>query len=221
MNEAAALGKAIKEAAGVSGAMLIEATVHSEGDSSGPSVVIGQADAIRLVTAIKPRVIYLVEQLFDLPDEISTVEEKLDGIGVDLPSVTLKSIERRFVGNDGQVALAIASFMIGGILHTAISTATWYDEFDAAIDVIMDAARDSAAANRSSERVAQNGEIRRKAMALSKHPSFNHGRVSFDKRMTLAEALFEGSDQTELSEITRLAENLFWLEQSGFVHRSP
>jgi hypothetical protein len=48
-----------------------------------------------------------------------------------------------------------------------------------------------------------------------KHPSFNHGRVSFDKRMALAETLFQDCDPHTLSEITRRAENLFWLEQSG------
>jgi len=33
----------------------------------------------------------------------------------------------------------------------------------------------------------------------------------------LAEALFKDCDDQDLREVTRVAENLFWLEQSGFT----
>jgi hypothetical protein len=221
MNEAAALGKTIKDGAVVSGAILIEATVHSDGNDSGPKVVVEQPDAIRLIAEIKPRVIYLVEQSFDLTDEIETAGEELESIGVDSPSDVLKAVRRRFAGYDGQVAAAIVSFMIDGILHTAVSTAAWYDELGTAIEAIIEAAREDAAANQFSERSAQAKEVGRKAALLAEHPSFNYGRVSFDKRVMLAEALFEDCDQDELSEITRRAEHLFWLEQSGFKRGSP
>jgi len=216
MNEAAALGKAIRDGTVASGAILIEATVHSDGSASGPTVVVEQPDAIRLIVEIKPRVIYLFEQPFDLMEEIETPQEELESIGADSPSDGLKSVRRRFAGYEGQVSAAIAAFMIDGILHTVVSTAGWYDEFGSAIEAIVAAAREDAAANRFSERSAQAQKVGRKAALLARHPSFNYGRVSFDKRMMLAEALFEDCDQGELSEITRRAEHLFWLEQSGF-----
>ena len=54
------------------------------------------------------------------------------------------------------------------------------------------------------------------AAILAAHPSFNFSRVSFEKRLTLAEALFNDCGALDLREVTRVAENLFWLEQSGF-----
>lgn len=75
--------------------------------------------------------------------------------------------------------------MIDGIFHTAISTSAWYDEFGASIE----AACENAEVNRFSERSVQAQEIGCKAELLAEHPSFNYGRVSFDKRLMLAEAL--------------------------------
>ena len=66
------------------------------------------------------------------------------------------------------------------------------------------------------EAKAASAEIAAKAAILAAHPSFNFSRVSFEKRLTLAEALFKECDEPDLREITRCAENLFWLEQSGF-----
>lgn len=105
--------------------------------------------------------------------------------------------------------------MIDGVLHTAVSTATWHDEFGDAVEAILEESREGASAEQVSKSSEKAKASESRALVLVKHPSFNHGRVSFDKRMALAETLFQDCDPHMLSEIRRRAENLFWLEQSG------
>ena len=105
--------------------------------------------------------------------------------------------------------------MIDGVLHTVVATATWHDEFGDAVEAILEDARESADAGQISKNSESAKAIEHNALVLVKHPSFNHGRVSFDKRMALAETLFRDCEPHTLSEITRRAEILFWLEQSG------
>ncbi len=221
INEAAALGLAIKNAAMAAGSILVEATVQARDDGTAPMVIVCSEDAVRVISAHAPRIIYLVEQTFDLAGEIKTAREELDEIGVEPSPDRLKATQRRFTSCDGQIGATIASFMVDGILHTAVSTAAWNDEFGDAVETILEGAREGAEANQFSKHSEEAKAIERKAIVLAKHPSFNHGRVSFDKRMTLAETLFQDCDPRELSEITRRAENLFWLEQSGVKLDNP
>lgn len=177
--------------------------------------ILSSDDAIRLINAHTPRVIYLSEQIFDFAGEIESVEDDLGGIGVERSSNHCKAIQRRFAAYDGQIGATIASFMIDGVLHTAVSSATWHDEFGDAVEAILEEAREGALAGQFLKNSQKANEIESKATVLLKHPSFNHGRVSFDKRLALAETLFQDCGAHMLSEITRRAETLFWLEQSG------
>lgn len=215
INEAAALGAAIKNAAIVTGSILVEATVQTRDDGTAPMVILRSEDAVKIISTHAPRIIYLVEQAFDLAGEIETTREELDEIGVERSPDRLKATQRRFASYDGQIGATIASFMIDGVLHTAVATAAWNDEFGDAVETILEGARQGAEANQFSQHSEEAKAIEREALVLVRHPSFNHGRVSFDKRMALAETLFQDCDSRALSEITRRAENLFWLEQSG------
>lgn len=215
VNEAANLGSAIRDAASASKSVLVEATVQTRDDGSTPMVILSSEDAVWLISAHAPRVIYLVEQSFDLADELETALEELDDISVEHSPDHLKATQRQFAKYDGQIGATIASFMIDGILHTAVATAAWHDEFGDAVETILESAREGARDGQISKHSEEAKAIERKALVLVKHPSFNHGRVSFDKRMALAETLFRDCDPHMLSEITRRAENLFWLEQSG------
>ncbi len=215
VNEAADLGSAIKDATVAKESVLVEAAVQARDDGSMPVVILSSEDAVRVINAHAPRIIYLVEQVFDLSSAIEAARDELDDIGVEHSADILKGVNRRFASFDGQIGATMASFMLDGILHTTVSTAAWNDEFGDAIETILEDARVGAAANQFSKFSEEAKAIERKAVVLAKHPSFNHGRVSFDKRMTLAEALFQDCDPRELSEITRRSENLFWLEQSG------
>src|SRR5262249_2488295 len=100
--------------------------------------------------------------------------------------------------------------------HTSFASATWHDAFDEVVDEVLATAREDAQTQSRAEAKAANAEIAARAAVLAAHPSFNFGRVSFEKRRTLAEALFKEGAEQDLSEITRCAETLFWLEQSGF-----
>ena len=172
-------------------------------------------EAVRVIKTHTPRIVYLVEQVFDLAGEIEAARDELEDIGIEHSPSLFKASHRRFAAFDGQICATISSFMIDGVLHTAVSTATWHDEFGEAVEAILDNARESADAGQISENSERAKATERNALVLVKHPSFNHGRVSFDKRMALAETLFRDCDPHTLSEITRRAENLFWLEQSG------
>lgn len=215
INEAAALGVAIKNAAVAVESILVEATVQIRDDGACPMVVLSSDEAVKVISTNAPRIIYLVEQTFDFDEEIETTRVELDDIGVERSEDLLKATRRHFTTYNGQIGATIASFMVDGILHTAVSTAAWNDEFGDAVETILEEARESAEANQFSKNSEEARALERKALVLVKHPSFNHGRVSFDMRMALAETLFQDCDPRELSEITRRAENLFWLEQSG------
>ncbi len=143
------------------------------------------------------------------------MQDELDDLGVEHSPSHLKATQRRFAAYDGQIGATIASFMIDGVLHTAVATATWHDEFGDAVEAILEVARENASAGQASKNSEEAKAIDRNALVLLKHPSFNHGRVSFDKRMALAETLFQDCGLHTLSDITRRAETLFWLEQSG------
>jgi hypothetical protein len=214
-NEAAKLGSSIRDAALSAKSVLVEATVQTQDDGSVPIAILSADEAVRVISAHAPRIIYLVEQAFDLAGEIEATRDELDDIGVEHSPDHLKATQRRFAAYDGQIGGTIASFMIDGVLHTVVATATWHDEFADAVEAILEDARENASAGQVSKNSEKAKAIERKALLLVKHPSFNHGRVSFDKRMALAETLFRDCDPHTLSEITRRAENLFWLEQSG------
>lgn len=215
INEAAALGDAIKAAALRGKSLLVEASVQVREDGTMPIVILNSDDAVKIIDAQAPRMVYLVEQVFDLAGEIEMLLQELCDIGVERSPSDLKATERRFVLFDGQIGAAIVSFMVDGILHTAIATAAWHDEFSDAIEAVLEDARESSRVEHFSKHSDEAKAVESDAMVLLRHPSFNHGRVSFDKRMALAETLFRDCTPDRLSEITRRAETLFWLEQSG------
>lgn len=214
-NDAAKLGSSIKDTASSSASVLVEATVQTRDDGSVPIAILNADDAVRVINAHAPRIIYLVEQVFDLAGEIEVARDELDDLGVEHSADKLKAAQRKFAAYDGQIGATIASFMIDGVLHTAVATATWHDEFGDTVEAILEDVREGARAGQFSKSSEKAKAIERQALLLVKHPSFNHGRVSFDKRMALAETLFRDCDPHTLSEITRRSENLFWLEQSG------
>lgn len=214
-NDAVDLAVAIKNAAASTEIVLVEATVQSRDDGTGLIVFVSPEVATKIISAHSPRIIYLVEQVFDLSGEIEAARDEIDDIGVEYPLDLLTATQHQYAPYDGQIAATVASFMIDGVLHTALATADWNDDFDDAVATILDDAREGASANQFIKHTEEGKAIERKALVLVKHPSFNHGRVSFDKRMALAGTLFEDCDARTLTEITRRAENLFWLEQSG------
>jgi hypothetical protein len=215
-NAAENLAAAVREAAEAAQTCLVEGFPKQTDRSSVPLVQLELDEAARLITAARPKAVYMVEVAFDADEAISDAEEGLAELGVEKLPAALKAAHRQVAGHAGENCTTLAAFMVEGVMHTTIASADWHDQFEEAVDETLDAARAERETNGRAEAKAASAEIDAKAAILAAHPSFNFSRVSFEKRLTLAEALFTECEEDELREVTRVAENLFWLEQSGF-----
>ena len=215
-NAEADLAAAIRGAAEAVKACLVDGFPEQIDRASVPLVHLEQEDAARLIAAARPTAVYLVEVVFDPEEAINDAAESLAELGVVKLPASLKAARRRVADRAGEICTTLAAFMVDGVMHTAIASADWHDAFDEAVDETVDAARAEAETHGRAEAKAVNAEIAANAAILAAHPSFNFSRVSFEKRLTLAEALFADFGDLDLREVTRVAENLFWLEQSGF-----
>ena len=210
------LAASIRAAAEKSSACLVSA--FPEQLSKGVPLVVLKADeAARLLAAAPPRIIYLVEIDYDPDVETAEAEERFADVAVSaLPPDVVQAFRKAAV-NVGQPRTTLCGFMIDGLLHTVSASAEWYDGLEDLVDEAVEAAREDADGRRAVEAATANKVVAAKTAELAAHPSFNFGRVSFEKRLTLAEALFGDDCGVDLREVTRCAENLFWLEQSGFT----
>ncbi|OYX69270.1 MAG: hypothetical protein B7Y81_14705 [Caulobacter sp. 32-67-35] len=213
------MAAALRGAAEAAQACLVEGVPEQVDRLSVPMIRLGQEDAARLLGIARPKAVYMIEVPFDPEEAINDAAESLAELGVEKLPASLKAAHRRVADRAGEICTTLAAFMVDGVLHTAVASADWHDAFDEAVDEMLDAARADAETQGQAGAKAANAEIAAKAAILAAHPSFNFSRVSFDKRLTLAEALFKDCDDQELREVTRVAENLFWLEQSGFTSR--
>lgn len=218
-NAAVDLAAAVRGAAEAAQACLVEGVPEQVDRLSVPMIRLGQEDAARLLGIARPKAVYMIEVPFDPEEAINDAAESLAELGVEKLPASLKAAHRRVADRAGEICTTLAAFMVDGVLHTAVASADWHDAFDEAVDETLDAARADAETQGQAGAKTANAEIAAKAAILAAHPSFNFSRVSFDKRLTLAEALFKDCDDQELREVTRVAENLFWLEQSGFTSR--
>ncbi len=215
-NLAIDLATAIRGAAEAAQACVIDGLPEQADRTAVPLVRLEEEDAVRLISAARPKAVYLVEVAFDPDGEIADATEGLADLGVEKLPASLTAAHRRVAGHAGEIRTTLAGFMVDGVLHTSSASAAWHDAFDEVVDEVLDAAREDAQAHGRAEAKVANAETAAKAAVLAAHPSFNFSRVSFEKRLTLAAALFGDAEEDHLHEITRRAENLFWLEQSGF-----
>jgi len=215
-NAAIDLAAAVRAAAEAAQACLVEGFPEHADRASVPLVRLEQDAAARLIATARPKALYLVEVVFDPVEAINDAQETLAGLGVEKLPPSLKAAHRRVVDRAGEICTTLVAFMIDGVMHTTIASADWHDAFEEAVDETVEESRVVAEANGLAEARAISAEIATKAAVLAAHPSFNFSRVSFEKRLTLAEALFTDCGDLDLREVTRVAENLFWLEQSGF-----
>jgi len=215
-NAAVDLAAEIRGAAKAAQACLVEGVPEQVDRFSVPLIRLGQEDAARLLGVARPKAVYMIEVPFDPEEAINDAAESLAELGIEKLPASLKAAHRRVADRAGEICTTLAAFMVDGVMHTAIASADWHDAFDEAVDETLDAARAEAETQGRAGAKTANAEIAAKAAILAAHPSFNFSRVSFEKRLTLAEALFPEWEEPELREITRVAENLFWLRQSGF-----
>jgi hypothetical protein len=182
-----------------------------------PLVVLEADEAARLLAAASPRIIYLVEIDYDPEFEAAEAEERFADVALNVLPPAVEQALRKAKVHTGEPRTTLCAFMIDGLLHTVSASAEWYGGLEDLIDEAVEAAREDADGRRAVEAAAANKVVAAKAAELAAHPSFNFGRVSFEKRLTLAEAVFGDDCGVDLREVTRCAENLFWLDQSGFT----
>lgn len=215
-NLAINLATAIREAAQVAQACVVEGLPEQGDRVPVPLVRLDQQDAARLISAARPKAVYLIEIAFDPEEEIADAADALAKLGVEKLPKPLTAAYRLVAAHAGEVRTTLAGFMVDGVLHTSSASAAWHDAFEEAVEEALATASEDARSSGSKAAAAANAEIAAKASVLASHPSFNFSRVSFDKRLMLAEAMFNDCEEHTLREITRCAENMFWLEQSGF-----
>lgn len=213
---AQALAASIRAAAEKASACVVSA-FPEQLNRSAPLVVLEADEAVRLLAAAAPRIVYLVEIDYDPEFEAADAEERFAAVAVEVLPPTVQEALRKAKASAGESRTTLCAFMIDGLLHTVSASAEWYDGLEDLVDEAVEAAREDADGRRAVEAATANKAVAAKAAELAAHPSFNFGRVSFEKRLTLAEALFGEGCEVDLREVTRCAENLFWLEQSGFT----
>jgi hypothetical protein len=178
---------------------------------------------LAVIRHVRPRVVYLIESCFDLESEVSDLsgedeedEEDVEDVESGERHPALERLVRKWRKQDGKPCVAFAGFVTDGILHTALARPDWRDEFADELDAIKDDIEIQLTSERENIRLRDSQEVREKAELLANHPSFSAGRISFEKRLFLAQHLFSGLDPEQISAITRRAENLDWLNRSGF-----
>ncbi len=216
VNAAEDLATAVRRAAEDAQAYVVEGFPEQPSRGGAPLVQLGQESAISLIAAARPKAVYLVEIAFDLDEEIGDVTESLTDLGIERLPPALAAAQRQVAEHAGEMSTTLVAFMIDGVLHTASASADWHDAFDAVVDEAVAAAKESAETHGRVQTQKVSAEINAMAIELAGHPSFNFGRVSFEKRLILATALFSAAEEDQLHEVTRRAESLFWLQQSGF-----
>jgi hypothetical protein len=215
-NAAENLAVAVRGAALAVQACVIDGFPEQVDRASVPLVRLEQEAAARLIGSARPKAVYLVEVAFNPEEAINEAAEALAGLGVEKLPTSLRGAHRRVADRAGEICTTLAAFMVDGVMHMAVASADWHDAFEEAVGETMDTARAEAETHGRAATKAANAAIAAKAAILAAHPSFNFGRVSFEKRLTLAEAMFTECGEQQLREMTRVAENLFWLRQSGF-----
>lgn len=215
-NEASEVDRVVRAAATTVGAIIVRASINGNAGDRIPEAALTLEEAQEVIGAVRPSIIYLTVQNFETADELGDARERLATLGVTSDPPALRATMTKIKLREGQMCRALARFVVGPVLHSLYGSAAWYDDFETAIDDVISQAGESAGQERRIVDSATAARVEAMAVELSNHPSFNHGRVSFEKRLVLAEAVFPDDGPDARFDATRRAENLFWLAQSGF-----
>lgn len=213
---------AVRAAATAIGAYLVETFPNTNGLRSAIIADIAPDDALKLMATIKPRIIYLSEMRFSAEDDIEGAISECRGLA-DEDEQSLRSdkrlisLQKHWQRHDGQLNVVLVAFMADGILHSTGSTSDWLDEFRDALRSLVADLQQEAEDREFDLHNTDTEEVREKAKVLAAHPSFSAGRTSLEKRTFLAEQLFPDLSPSALQRIAKRAENLEWLEKTGFV----
>jgi hypothetical protein len=209
-----AITKRFRDAADSIGAHVVAAWL--QGDHNLATVALSAEEALQAATSVRPRLIYLVQSEFDADLEIDGYLDELDA---DEDDTALRErfadLQRRALRQNGKPYRILFGFVVEGVLHASLTETRWYEGLEASLQERTTEIQTERAEAGVVENLADAADIRKKALELVAHPAFNFNRPSFEKRLFLAQQLFDGCDDPTLSRITTEAQNIDWATKGG------
>lgn len=216
MDKAADLSAKLRACATETGAYIVEGYVDADASRTIPEVLLGSEATLALIAAVRPRLLYLQHQHFDLDVRIGEAREDLGlAEGQEMPPAIL-ALAKQVRLHDGEICWTSAQLVIDSVLHTTMEVAEWLREFEDRIALIGDEIGEMAEERRRAEQETEARHIETLAKQLAGDPAFNFGRTSAAKRLLLAQTMFPSETSHLLQLVVELAERIDWLEQSGF-----
>jgi hypothetical protein len=198
-------------------ASMAQAIVADGFPMDGASLAQVQLDVeemLRLVSVLKPQLLYLQEQWFDAASEIADCSEGLEVDGADEIDISpLSILRKRNKIYDGSLCLVCVGFVVNSVLHFTVDEPEWYTEFQTDLEQQVERLKVIQLENLKNSNLNSALEIKRKASVLAKHPAFNFNRPSRDKRTYLAEEIFPECNYAEISQIVDEATHIDWRNQ--------
>jgi hypothetical protein len=175
-------------------------------------VNLGSDEMLRLISVIKPKLLYIHESWFDCTSIMEDLLNDLgaaDGDNVDISP--LSALKRYGKEHDGQLCLVYLAFVFDDVLHLCLEEAEWYDAFQTDAADNMERLKSVLSDNRKNSDMQSALEVKRKATILANDPAFNHNRPSKEKRAYLAQQLFPECEDWEIWRIVEQATNIDYL----------
>lgn len=211
MNEAENLSRSVRDAAAAITAHIVPAPLDTGNQPTMPRVMLSADEFTALVHAVRPRIIYLFETIFDLEQEVETA---LEEAGMEQGGKAARAVRRvaeRLRDHEGEIARVFAEVVFDGVHHIAFEAASWVEAFESEVETIAAKEQDENAVRGQQMSAAHRTRARDLANQLTADPAFSAGRVSFAKRRFLAGELFPDEDHQLLDTVVELAENMHWL----------
>jgi hypothetical protein len=118
----------IRETASVAQCVVVEGFPSS--GSNFVSVTLDISEMLRLLSVVKPRLIYLYEDWFDCASSMTDLSDELvGGDSADLDISPLSALKRYGKAYDGALCLVYVGFMSDSVLHLSFQEAEWYEDF--------------------------------------------------------------------------------------------
>jgi hypothetical protein len=197
------------------GGIIVEGHVRGGDKEVFPTVGLPCESAINIIKFAKPRLVYFAQFPFEVENEIAEGDAFDESLEETLStSPPFEKLKRKWKRRNGEPGLAIASFVVDGVLHTSVSEPSWKLEFDEELLVAEEEVRQLHDNLEASLEAADEQEVEGKASTLAEHPSFSAGRPSFAKRKMLAAKLFPDLPEGKLTKIVGSADKITWLKKS-------
>ena len=180
------------------------------------SVQLEADEMLRVLTIVRPRLLYLHEQWFDFEDEVRDISEGVseeENDKVDISPLSALNIYRKI--HDGELCLTYVAFVADFVLHLCLEEADWFMSFQSDASELTEKLNIVLSENRKNADIKSVLDIKKKAAELAANPAFNLNRAGREKRTYLAENLFPECDGIAIMRIVDEATNINWLNQQG------